>query len=114
MDLIAVMTSLTRSKELRQFWVKCVDSTVLYINAEKFLAHLERSFGDVVREKYEVSASTGELSSTHTMLRLMSTQGDYNFYFTNYHVLTPPMSRVRVSVSRCKDLFLSSLWGADC
>ena len=47
---------------MQQFWsgtCKDIDHT-LYVNAEKFLAQLERHYGDPVREKYDISASIGE------------------------------------------------------
>ena len=50
------MSEMTRDKVIREFWVKCVDNIVLYANAERFLAQLERSYGDHLREKFDVVA----------------------------------------------------------
>ena len=53
------MKSLCRKKQLQQFWAKCVDGPVLYVNSETFLAHQERCYGNIIRETYDINASKG-------------------------------------------------------
>ena len=53
------MTEATKSKELRQFWVRCIDGPVLYVSMDRFFNQLERSYGDVVQEHYDVDSMEG-------------------------------------------------------
>jgi hypothetical protein len=56
-DVHAVMLELTEKREVRHFWTRCVEHNILVTNAERFLAQLERSYGDQIRERYDISAS---------------------------------------------------------
>ena len=58
------MNELSGKKELHQLWLQCADQAVLYINAERLLAQLERAYGDAIREKYDISASKGLCAHT--------------------------------------------------
>lgn len=53
------MSGITQKKELRHFWVRCVDESVLFVRAERALFQLERSFSDVIKEKYDISPNKG-------------------------------------------------------
>ena len=67
------MTEATRNRHLQQFWVKAVEGTVLYTNGERFLAQLERYYGDDIREKYDIAAMKGKMATTsivYTYLRI--------------------------------------------
>ena len=54
-----VLQELTEKKDVRHFWMRCVDAPLLYTSAERFLAQLEQSFGDKVRHRYDVPATKG-------------------------------------------------------
>ncbi|ELT93088.1 hypothetical protein CAPTEDRAFT_185150 [Capitella teleta] len=54
-DLQKIMSGLSQSKGLRQFWVRCVDDAVLYVSTDKALAQLEKCFADLIAERYDIS-----------------------------------------------------------
>lgn len=54
-NLQQLMLGLTNKKDLRKFWVRCINCTVLCANAERLIAHLERCYGDRIREQYDIA-----------------------------------------------------------
>ncbi|XP_063400417.1 rho family-interacting cell polarization regulator 2-like isoform X5 [Mytilus trossulus] len=52
-DLLSVMSSLTEDKSLREFWARCTDQNLLYIQPEKLVTCLDQKYGAQLRSKYE-------------------------------------------------------------
>ncbi|KAL3842257.1 hypothetical protein ACJMK2_020290 [Sinanodonta woodiana] len=53
-DLLSVMSSLSSDKSLREFWVKCTDNTSLYIYPDRLVTALERKYGTMFMDKYNL------------------------------------------------------------
>ena len=55
-----VLSTLTRDKPLRRFWVQCTDNDVLFVSVSKLLAQLEKSYTDALtKHKTDVTPSLG-------------------------------------------------------
>lgn len=52
LDLHAIMTELSEDKSLREFWVRCTDTNVLYIHPEKLVTAFEQKYGAQLQSKY--------------------------------------------------------------
>lgn len=52
LDLHAIMTELSEDKSLREFWVRCTDTSVLYIHPEKLVTAFEQKYGAQLQSKY--------------------------------------------------------------
>ena len=55
------MHRLTTKNEICQFWSRCIDGYQLSVDIATVMAQLERSYGDIVRDQYNVTASKGNL-----------------------------------------------------
>ncbi|XP_055998054.1 rho family-interacting cell polarization regulator 2-like isoform X2 [Ostrea edulis] len=51
-DLHAIMTELSEDKSLREFWVRCTDTNILYIHPEKLVCAFEQKYGAQLQSKY--------------------------------------------------------------
>jgi len=70
------MLELTDQKDLRKFWVRCINCTVLCANAERLIAHLERCYGDRIREQYDIAANRGKV--VNVFVRMYSQNWDFS------------------------------------
>ena len=61
------MSDLTSDMEMKKFWVRCTDHHVLFTSPERFLAQLERSYGEFIRQKYDITSILGWLSDLKYM-----------------------------------------------
>lgn len=52
-DLLSIMSSLTEDKSLREFWARCTDQNLLFIQPEKLVTCLDQKYGAQLRSKYE-------------------------------------------------------------
>ncbi|XP_061177903.1 rho family-interacting cell polarization regulator 1-like isoform X2 [Saccostrea echinata] len=51
-NLHAIMAELSDDKSLREFWVRCTDTNVLYIHPEKLVGAFEQKYGAQLQSKY--------------------------------------------------------------
>ena len=56
------MTELTEDKSLREFWVTCVDHSVLYVHPEKLAYMFEQKYTLRIKENFDVSPVRGKKS----------------------------------------------------
>ena len=55
----SVLHTLTNKNELRQFWSRCAAGYQLSVDIATVMAQLERNYGDIVRDQFNVTASKG-------------------------------------------------------
>lgn len=61
MYIFTVMTELSEDKSLREFWVRCTDTSVLYIHPEKLVTAFEQKYGAQLQSKYSRDPKKGRL-----------------------------------------------------
>lgn len=61
MYIFTVMTELSEDKSLREFWVRCTDTSVLYIQPEKLVTAFEQKYGAQLQGKYSRDPKKGRL-----------------------------------------------------
>lgn len=55
-----VMSNLTEDKSLREFWARCTDQNLLYIQPEKIVTCLDQKYGAQLKSKYERDPKRGK------------------------------------------------------
>lgn len=55
-----VMMELSDDKSLREFWVRCTDTNVLYIHPEKLVGAFEQKYGAQLQSKYNRDPKKGK------------------------------------------------------
>jgi hypothetical protein len=51
--------NLTEDKSLREFWARCTDQNLLYIQPEKLVTCLDQKYGAQLKSKYERDPKRG-------------------------------------------------------
>ena len=59
---ISVLSSITKDKHVKKLWVLCTDSDVMFTSVDKFLTQMDKSYGDYVKHKSDISPSLGMLN----------------------------------------------------
>jgi hypothetical protein len=54
------MSNLTEDKSLREFWARCTDQNLLYIQPEKLVTCLDQKYGAQLKSKYERDPKRGK------------------------------------------------------
>ena len=67
---VSVLSSRTKDKQLKKFWVQCTDSDVLFTSVNRFLQQVDKTYGDYVKHKTDISPSIGNVITFGTHLSL--------------------------------------------
>ncbi|XP_013409002.1 rho family-interacting cell polarization regulator 1 isoform X2 [Lingula anatina] len=105
-----VMSEVTSNPRLKEFWQKSVDHSGLYVNSERFLAQLERSYGERIRDKFDIVASKVFRKTLAKILDMPSYDPDSNANVTLHQFLSFFSEDSRPSVAEYVEDLATELW----